>query len=71
VILCRGASLPRLVYSTITMLADASLKAAERKLELFDAVADVPARGLVRSWRATRPWERNGLAETPRLTLTR
>jgi hypothetical protein len=64
-ILCRGANLPRLVFSTIAVLADASLAAAERKLELFDAVADAPARGLVRSWRAARRWQRNGLAETP------
>lgn len=70
-ILCRGAGLPRLVFSTITMLTDASLQAAERKLELFDRVAEIPARRLVGSWRATRSWQRNGLAETPLLALTR
>ena len=64
-ILCRGTRLPRLIFSTIAVLGDASLKSGERKLELYDTVAEQPAKALVQSWRAARAWEHDTLAERP------
>jgi len=66
-ILCRGIRLPRLVFSTIAVLGDVSLRSAEKKLELFDAVAIQPTKGLVQSWRASCAWQHGTFAEGPRL----
>lgn len=66
-IVCRGLGLPRLVFSTIAVLGDVSLKSAERKLALYDEVAEQPAKGLVQSWRASCAWQHGTLVERPRL----
>ena len=51
-LLCRGAHLSRLAFSTIVMLTDASLVSAQRKLEAYDRTSAEVAARMVQFWRA-------------------
>jgi hypothetical protein len=53
-ILCKGARLSRMSFSTIAMLTDASLESAQRKLDMYDAIADDTSIRVVQYWRAQR-----------------
>ena len=51
-ILCKGARLSRVAFSTMAMLTDASLGSAQRKLNQFDSVPEDAAACMVQCWRA-------------------
>jgi hypothetical protein len=53
-ILCKGAQLSRATYSTIAMLTEASLESAERKLELYETVAEEASARMLQVWRDRR-----------------
>jgi len=53
-ILCKGAGLSRVTFSTMVMLTEVSLESAQRKLEQFVPVPEGAAASMFRFWRTQR-----------------